>query len=108
MTSASAGSSTTKNPRRVAAGRRNGGKRRPWSDADRRRLSEQGRRQQPWRWSTGPRSPEGKRRASANARAGRREGSIRAFKDELADVRDLVFNLAALRQSLSASAGSER
>ena len=58
--------SMAKNPLRVAAGRKNGCKRRPWGPEDRQRLRELALRNKPWKPSTGPRSEEGKYRSAAN------------------------------------------
>ena len=56
------------NPRRVAAGRRNWLKRGPLTAAGRERLRQSAIKNQPWRWSTGPRTPEGKAKVAANGR----------------------------------------
>jgi hypothetical protein len=41
-----------------------------WTDEARRKQAERIRQQQPWRFSTGPRTPEGKAKSSRNAYKG--------------------------------------
>lgn len=52
---------------RQRAGRENQKKSRGLTEAGRERLRETALRNQPWKNSTGPRTPEGKRRSSRNA-----------------------------------------
>src|SRR5947209_2080062 len=75
------------NPRRVAAGKRNWALRKGLTEEGRRRLQEAALRNQPWKHSTGPRTPEGKARSAQNAKK-RQLGprSVREIKRDLADV----------------------
>ena len=61
-----------------------------WTDERRARQAEAIRSWQPWRKSTGPRSPEGKARASRNADKGGKRAELRA---ELAMLRELLRKL---------------
>ncbi len=56
-----------KNPRRVAAGKRNRKLRNPITPKGRAKLRETALEHKPWERSTGPRSTGGKRKASSNA-----------------------------------------
>jgi hypothetical protein len=58
----------SKNPRRVAAGRRNRAQRRPLTTQTLQRLSAAAAAHQPWTRSTGPKTAEGKRKTAQNAR----------------------------------------
>lgn len=60
--------SETPNPKRVAAGKVNRSKRPPLSEETREKLRKAIYRNQPWRYSTGPTSLEGKRRSASNVR----------------------------------------
>lgn len=84
-------SGDSKNPRRVAAGRRNRLKRKGLTPEGRQRLRESALNHKPWLQTCGPRTAEGKRRSASNARA-RQSGdlSVRAIRSELADVNDLI------------------
>lgn len=98
----------TANPRRVAAGRLNGARRRPWGDADRLRLSIQCRERRPWLASTGPRSDHGKRRSAANGHARRPEpDSLRQLRAALRDARQLIRKMATVHQAIRAAAAGE-
>ena len=89
------------NPRRVAAGRRNVLKRTGLTDTGRTRLRAAALAQQPWRFSTGPRTPEGKARAAENGRVRQKsERSIRQLKAELGQYRALASMMAASRRRL--------
>src|SRR5258705_7800298 len=90
-----------KNPKRVAAGKRNGRLRRPWNESDRQRLREQCLADRPWLHSTGPRTDEGKLVSAANGLRVRAEpGSLRSLRRELADVGAMVMEMRSWRQSL--------
>ena len=94
-----------KNPKRVVAGRINGYKRRPWTEAERQRLRDQCAIRKPWQCATGPRTPTGKALASANgfkrlsyvASARSAEERVRMM---LADVPGIMANLEQLRSTL--------
>lgn len=79
------------NRRRVLAGRENRKKRGPLSAESRERLRAAALRNQPWRQSTGPRTPEGKVRAAKNGKA-RQVGprSVREIRADLADLFRLI------------------
>ena len=65
--------------RQIEANRRNRAKRRGLTDAGRQRLRDAAREHRPWQHSTGPRTPEGKRRSRGNARkAGEHNADHRA------------------------------
>ena len=55
---------------------------------------------QPWRFATGPRTPEGKARSAANGRK-RQSGeySIRELRAEVAEVRSLIDKLGSARKA---------
>src|ERR1035437_1747424 len=90
-----------KNPRRVAAGQKNGRLRRSWGPEDRQRQRLRALASQPWRFSTGPRTLEGKRRASRNGLGNHQQaGSTRQVKAEVADVTAFIGELAALRRDM--------
>jgi len=94
-------SRSQKNPRRVAAGRANGRKRRPWADEDRRRLREQCLKRQPWLWSTGPTSEQGKLRSADNGHCHRPDpNSLRQLRVSLADVRGMAARMDGICRSL--------
>ncbi len=90
-----------KNPRRVAAGRLNRRKRRGLTEAGRRRLRENAFKHRPWQHATGPRSAEGKAKASKNGcwrqRGGTSKRQLRAAVQQalagsgrLAELRQLL------------------
>jgi hypothetical protein len=55
----------------------------------------------PWERSTGPRTPEGKRRSARNSSLGRVGPSVSRLRAELADVFNLIARMTATRRSLS-------
>ncbi len=57
-----------KNPKRVAAGKANRAKRKPLSAEAREKLKRAIRRNKPWLNSTGPVTPEGKKKSASNVR----------------------------------------
>ena len=90
-----------KNPRRVAAGRRNRKKRGPLSQAGRQQLREAALRHRPWERSTGPTSPEGKAKAAANGRRRQRGSkSLRQIRKEVATDARLLGELAKIREDI--------
>jgi hypothetical protein len=103
---------TSPNPRRVAAGKRNRALRRGLTEAGRQRLREAALRSQAWKHSTGPKTPEGKARAAANGKK-RQLGplSVREIRADLAGLRGLLSDMQATRRlterALSTAAGRE-
>lgn len=87
------------NPRRVAAGKRNRAKRRGLTAEGRERLRQSARLSQPWRYATGPRTPEGKARAARNGKARQTgERSTREMTNELVELQHLMHDMAATRR----------
>jgi len=97
------------NPKRVAAGRANRKLRGPITGAGRQRLRETALANQPWRFSTGPRTPAGKRKAAANGKT-RQIGpvSVREAKAEVAGVRSLVALMQDARDAIARQAQGDR
>jgi hypothetical protein len=94
-----AASTSVPNPKRVAAGKRNRRLRRGLTSEGRSRLRLAALAARPWRFSTGPRSPEGRARVAQNGK--RRLGgepSAREVRRELAALTGLVVDMAALRR----------
>ena len=91
---------------RRAAGRLNRQKRGPLSDQGRQRLRDAALRNAPWRFSTGPKTPAGKRRAALNGRL-RKRGPEPSLKLEpiLSDLRAFLSEMARVR-SMAASTES--
>ena len=88
------------NPKRVAAGRRNQLKRKGLSPAGREKLRQTALKHQPWRFSTGPRTPEGKAKVALNGRR-RQVGApkcVREFRAELSELATLLAGMASNRQ----------
>ena len=69
-----------------------------WTPERRARQAELIRTWQPWKRSTGPRTPEGKARTSANAYRGAKRaesrGLMRALHELLKEQREAMFSLA--------------
>ena len=63
------------NPRRVAAGKRNQAKRQGLTAEGREKLRQNALVSEPWRQSTGPRTPEGKARSAQNGKV-RQRGAV--------------------------------
>ena len=80
-----------KDPRRVLVGRLNRMKRKGLTPQGREKLRQTALLHQPWRFSTGPRTPAGKAQAALNGKR-RQLGvrSVREIKADLADVRSLL------------------
>jgi hypothetical protein len=92
-----------KNPKRVAAGKRNRKKRGPLTKEGLSRLREAALENRPWERSTGPTTAKGKAKSAANGRT-KQSGpkSLRQIRREvLAEVS--LDELAALRHSLERS-----
>src|SRR4051812_40718064 len=90
------------NPKRVLAGRRNVLKRKGLTADGLARLRAAALANEPWKSSTGPRTPEGKARAADNGRS-RQAGphSIRQLRAELAEVHAVIGRMQALRGRLA-------
>ena len=91
----------TKNPKRVAAGKRNRSLRRGLTAGGVRRLRDAALMHQPWTHSTGPKTAAGKQKVSQNGRW-RQTGqtSKRQLRAELASVCQLARDLAKARKEL--------
>jgi hypothetical protein len=89
------------NLRRVAAGRRNRGKWKGLTSEGRERLREAALKNQPWRFSTGPRTPEGKAKMILNGKK-RQLGprSVREVRADLAGLRALLRDMQTTRMAL--------
>ena len=73
-------------------------KRKRLSAADREKFRQNALKHQPWRFSTGPRTPEGKRRSSQNGRYRQKNSmSRREMQRELRDVNELLAGFVELR-----------
>jgi hypothetical protein len=85
----------------VEAGRRNRTKRLGLSEGGRERLRAAAKANMPWLNSTGPQTPEGKSKASANGRT-RQKGptSMRELRRELAEIRVFAAAMQAARARL--------
>jgi hypothetical protein len=91
------------NPWRVAAGKRNRAKRRELTAEGREKLRQSALATQPWRYATGPRTPEGKARAAQNGKSRQTEEvSTRTIARELTGLRQLMRGMAAMRRFLRA------
>ena len=91
-----------KDPKRVLVGRLNRMKRKGLTPQGREKLRQTALLQQPWRFSTGPRTPAGKARVALNGKV-RQLGirSIREIKADLADVRNLLREMREGRTQVS-------
>lgn len=87
------------NPLRVAIGRLNRMKRKGLTPEGRERLRQAALRNQAWRFSTGPRTPEGKAKVALNGKA-QQQGplSIRQIRAQLADLRLLAQEMEGSRR----------
>ena len=87
------------NPKRVAAGKLNRAKRKGLTAGGHERLRGAARTNQPWRFSTGPRTVEGKAKAAANAKK-RQVGllSTRELKADLRALRAMLKDMAEARR----------
>lgn len=90
------------NPRRVRAGRENRLKRGPLSLESRQRLRVAAFKNQPWKRSTGPRTPAGKATAAGNGKV-RQIGprSVREIRAYLRDVMRLIEEAREIREAVS-------
>ena len=90
------------NPRRVRAGRENRLKRPPFSLESRQRLRVAVFKNQPWKRSTGPRTPAGKSKAARNGKV-RQIGprSVREIRAYLREIMGLIEEAREIRESVS-------
>lgn len=96
-----AGAADTKNPKRVAAGKLNRAKRKGLSPQGRERLREAALKNRPWRFSTGPRSIDGKTRAARNNKVQQKGPlSVRELRSGLAELRALAADMREVRTQL--------
>jgi len=86
------------NPRRVAAGRLNYLKRKGFSSKGLQALREAAIRQQPWRFSTGPRSQAGKAKVALNGKG--RQVQERSLREVRQDMAGLMGMMAGFEQNL--------
>jgi hypothetical protein len=86
------------NPRKLAACRLNLAKRKGLTPEGRERLRQAALRNRPWRFSTGPRTPEGKAKMVINGKR-RQLGprSVREVRADLAGLRQLLEDMRAAR-----------
>jgi hypothetical protein len=88
----------TPDPKRVAAGRLNWSKRKVFTPDGLERLRQAALENRPWRFSTGPRTAEGKARAAGNGkRCQKGPLSVAAIKAELASYRALLEQMQECR-----------
>jgi hypothetical protein len=89
-------------PDRVAAARRNRAKRKGLTPEGRERLRQSALKNQPWRFSTGPRTPEGKAKMIQNGKK-RQLGprSVREVRADLAGLRSLLLDMQTTRGALT-------
>ena len=94
---------STKNPKRVAAGRRNAALRRPWTDEARQRQRERCLVTKPWKASTGPRTHQGKSRVAANGIRHKPDPeSVRQLQKQLAGQYGFLGMMQTMRRQLMA------
>jgi hypothetical protein len=96
-------SKSAPNPKRVAAGRLNRARRKGLTTEGRERLRRAAIAHQPWKHSTGPRTPEGKVQAALNGKT-RQLGllSIRELKADLRQLRAFLKDMGESRRSIDA------
>jgi hypothetical protein len=86
----------------VVANRRKRRKRKGLTAAGREKFRQNALKHQPWRFSTGPRTPEGKRRSSQNGRYRQKSAmSRREVQLELGEMGQLLVGLAESRLLIS-------
>jgi hypothetical protein len=96
------------NPRRVAACRLNLTKRKGLTPEGRERLRQAAIKNQPWRFSTGPRTAAGKAKMILNGKK-RQLGprSVREVRAELAGLRALLRDMQTTRAALTGGIGAD-
>jgi hypothetical protein len=88
-----------KDPKRVLVGRQNRMRWKGLSPQGREKLRQSAFLHQPWRFSTGPRTPAGKAQAALNGK--RRQLGIRSVREIKADLADVRSLLREMRESRS-------
>jgi hypothetical protein len=95
-------------PRRVEIGRRNRARWKGFTPAGLERLRQAVKEFKPWRFSTGPRTPEGKARCAANGRKCCRDIlSHPQIREEIRAANALVRELAELRERVMSRGGPD-
>jgi hypothetical protein len=84
-------------PKRVVAGRLNRAKRKGLTPEGRERLRQAAMKNQPWRFSTGPRTPAGKAKVAVNGK--RRQLGPLSVREIRADLAGLCALVKSLRES---------
>lgn len=93
---------------RQRAGQKNWQKRRPWSAEDRQRQRQNCLRSQPWRYATGPRTPEGKEQARRNGyRHLPNPQSLRQLRRGVREETDAMISVMAELRAVFARKGGE-
>lgn len=94
----------TPNPQRVAAGRISRLKRKGFTPEGLDRLRQAALANQPWLYSTGPRTPEGKAKVAMNVVATQRKGTVAGrLRRELKESNHLLSGLASCRRLAGAA-----
>jgi hypothetical protein len=100
-TDTAAGPKPLKNPRRVAAAKLNRAKRKGLTAAGKEKLRQTAFQNQPWRYSTGPKTPKGKARSALNNKVQQKGPlSVRELRAEMAGLRQLALEMREGRQLL--------
>lgn len=89
-----------KNPKRVAAGRRNRAKRGVLSDAARQFMSEAAQQNRPWESATGPKTQAGKAKSAKN-RKGKGTKTDETERPIIDNASNLLSQIAAIRRSVT-------
>lgn len=89
------------NPRRIAAGRLNRAKRKGLTPEGLERLRQSALRNEAWRFSTGPRTPEGRAKVARNGKK-RQLGpqSVREIKQHMASLLHFLDKMRVTRQAM--------
>ena len=85
-----------KNPKRIAAGKLNGPKRKPLSPDAIERLRQAALKTRPWEKASGPKTPAGKARSAKNGHA--RKRLVRSYRELRQALRSLVDPFAEMRR----------
>jgi hypothetical protein len=93
-----------KDPKRVLVGRQNRMKWKGLSPQGREKLRQSALLRQPWRFSTGPRTPAGKAQAALNGK--RRQLGIRSVREIKADLTEVHSLLREMREGPTLAGGT--